>query len=41
MIRKIVRVKDLKKNSSIKEDLLYWLSRPPEKRGAAEDFLRR
>ena len=41
MISKIVKVRDLKDDSSIKEDLLYWLSKPPEERVAAVDYLRR
>jgi hypothetical protein len=41
MIRKIVKVRDLKDDSSIKEDLLYWLSKPPEERVATVDYLRR
>ena len=41
MIPKIVKVRDLKDDSSIKEDLLYWLSKPPEERVATVDYLRR
>ena len=41
MIRKIVKVRDLKDDSSIKEDLLFWLSKPPGERVAAVDYLRR
>jgi len=41
MISKIIKVKDLKDDNSIKEDLLYWLSKPPEERVATVDYLRR
>ena len=41
MISKIVKVIDLKDDSPIKKDLLYWLSRPPDERVAAVDYLRR
>jgi len=41
MISKTVKVRDLKDDSPIKEDLLYWLSKPPEERVAAVDYLRR
>jgi hypothetical protein len=41
MIHKIVKKGALDELSSIKEDLTYWLSKPPEERVAAVDFLRR
>ena len=41
MIRKIIKKHDLDNFSEIKENLEYWLSRPPEERLAAVDALRR
>lgn len=41
MIRNTVKERDLKDDNSIKEDPLYWLSKPPEERVAAVDCLRR
>lgn len=41
MIQKIVKKAGMNEFFSIKEDLTYWLSEPPEKRVAAVDFLRR
>lgn len=41
MLEKIVRKGDLKTDSSIKEDLAYWLSRTPQERIAAIESLRR
>lgn len=41
MIRKTVKKHDLDNFSEIKENLEYWLSRPPEERLAAVDALRR
>jgi len=41
MIQKIVKKGTMDKLSSIEEDLAYWLSKPPEERVAAVDFLRR
>ena len=41
MIQKIVKKGAVGALSSIKEDLAYWLSKPPEERVAAVDFLRR
>ena len=41
MIRKVVNKRDLHDFSSIKEDLLYWLSKTPEERVAAVDYLRK
>ena len=40
MIRKIVQKKDLDNYSEIRQNLEYWLSRPPEERLAAVDALR-
>ena len=41
MIQKIVKKGKMDELSSIEEDLAYWLSKPPEERVAAVDFLRR
>ena len=41
MIRKIIKKYDLDNYSEIKQNLEYWLSRPPEERLAAVDALRR
>lgn len=41
MIEKVVKKLDLKKDSSIKEDLAYWLSKTPEERISAIEILRR
>ena len=41
MIRKIVKKANLDKFSSIEEDLIFWLSKPPEERVAAVDLLRK
>ena len=41
MIEKNVKKLDLEKDSSIKEDLDYWLSKNPNERIAAIEFLRR
>ena len=41
MIERIVKKLDLEKDSSIKEDLAYWLSKEPQDRIAAIEFLRR
>jgi len=40
MIEKTVKKLDLIKDSSIKEDLAYWLSKTPQERIAAIEFLR-
>lgn len=40
MIEKTVKRLELKKDSSIKEDLAYWLSKTPRERIAAIEFLR-
>jgi hypothetical protein len=41
MVRKIVKKHDLDNFSEIRQNLEYWLSRPPEERLAAVDALRR
>ncbi len=41
MIRKVVNKHNLCDFSSIKEDLIYWLSKTPEERVAAVDYLRK
>ena len=41
MIKKVVAKHNLKDSSSIKADLEYWLSKTPEERVAAVDYLRR
>jgi hypothetical protein len=41
MIRKVVNKRDLNGFSSIEEDLAYWLSKTPEERVAAVDYLRK
>ena len=40
MIRKTVSKRSMDKSSEIKQNLQYWLSRPPEERLAAVDSLR-
>ena len=40
MIKKIVTRRSLHE-SSIKDDLAYWLSKPPEERVAVVDYLRK
>lgn len=40
MIEKIVTRRPLHDASSVKEDLAYWLSKSPEERVAAVDYLR-
>lgn len=40
MIEKTVVKKDFDHYSSVHEDLAYWLSRTPEERLAAVDYLR-
>ena len=39
-IRKVVTLRALQ-DDSVREDLAYWLSRPPEERIAAVEILRR
>jgi len=41
MIERTVKKLDLKRDSSIKEDLVYWLGKTPQERIAAIEFLRR
>jgi len=41
MIRKTVKKQDIDNFSEIRQNLEYWLSRPPEERLAAVDALRR
>jgi hypothetical protein len=41
MIQRRVNKRRLRDFSSIKEDLLYWLSKAPEERVAAVDYLRK
>jgi len=41
MIQKVVNKRDLHRFSSIREDLIYWLSKTPEERVAAVDYLRK
>ena len=40
MIQKTFKIKEMKKHNSIADDLAYWLSKSPEERVAAVDFLR-
>jgi len=41
MIRKVVKVHHMDEYDEVRENLRYWLSRPPEERLAAVDELRR
>lgn len=41
MIRKIVQVHHIDHHSEIRQNLEYWLGRPPEERIAAVEKLRR
>ena len=41
MIKKVVRKYNLDEYSEIEENLKYWLSKLPEERIAAVDFLRK
>ena len=41
MIERVVKKRDLNSHDEIKENLEYWLSRPPEERVAAVDYLRK
>ena len=41
MIQKIIHKGDLRDFSEIKDNLVYWLSRPPEERVGAVERLRR
>ncbi len=41
MGRKVINKRDLHDTSSIQEDLNYWLSKTPEERVEAVDYLRK
>jgi hypothetical protein len=41
MIERVVKKLEVKKDLSIKEDLSFWLSKTPQERIAAIEFLRR
>jgi hypothetical protein len=41
MIQKVIVKRDMRSYFSIKADLAYWLSRPPEERVATVDYLRK
>jgi len=41
MIQKIVKKRDLRDFSEVKENLAYWLSRTPEERIQAVEYLRK
>ena len=41
MIKKVVKIADLNDKKLISDDLKYWLSKSPEERVAAVEFLRR
>jgi hypothetical protein len=41
MIERVVKKLNLEKDSTIKEDLAYWLSKTPEERISAIEILRR
>jgi len=41
MIRKVVQIHDMDSHSEIRQNLEYWLSRPPEERLAEVEELRR
>ena len=41
MMQKVVNKRSLRNFSSIKEDLSHWLSKTPEERVAAVDYLRK
>lgn len=41
MIKKVVKIKNLNDKDFILDDLKYWLSKSPEERIAAVDYLRR
>ena len=40
MIKRVVKKKSLCDSAFLKDDLEYWLSKPPEERVAAVDYLR-
>lgn len=39
-MKKVVRIVKRDHRAEVREDLAYWLSRPPEERVATVDFLR-
>ncbi len=41
MIKKVVRKANIKDFSEVKDNLAYWLSKTPEERVAAVEYLRR
>ena len=41
MIQRVAKIKDMKDNDSIADDLKFWLSKSPEERVAAVDYLKR
>jgi uncharacterized protein involved in exopolysaccharide biosynthesis len=41
MIERVVKKLNLEKDSSTKEDLIYWLNKTPEERISAIEILRR
>lgn len=41
MIKKVVKKRNIKNFYSVKEDLVYWLSKTPEERVEAVEYLRR
>ena len=41
MIQKTVKTKNLLRNDSIADDLKFWLSKSPEERVSAVEYLRR
>ncbi len=41
MIKKVVKISNLNDKELISDDLKYWLSKSPEERVAAVEFLRR
>ena len=41
MIKKVVKIIDMKNDDSIKDDLKYWLEKDPNERILAVEYLRR
>ena len=41
MIKKVVKIKDLADHRLVLDDLKYWLSKSPQERIAAVEYLRR
>ena len=41
MIAKVIKVRELNDNALILDDLKYWLSKSPEERVEAVDYLRK